>query len=207
MSIEKLPRITDVSYESIPFTQIANEVIFKIKDNDAFRIWSFSIAKSPDWEVIKEFTEKQCGVGERKGKQVWSYLQRCGLCMTVIHRNEQGQIIKHELRILNGSNFNENEPFIKQKTSGAETAPIANHHRCKNPPGGETTRVEMSPLLNKENKNIENKSNKDKSFYKKQNEKKPEWAEKSKNELKQNAKFWEPGNPDYDRVNGVKKNV
>lgn len=38
------------------------------------------------------------------------------------------------------------------------------------------------------------------------NSKKPEWATTNKIENKQTAKFWEPGNPDYDRVNGTKDN-
>jgi len=88
MSIEKLSDLSKVYGEQAPFTQILNDVIEFIKDNDAYRMYSFLISKSRDWVTVKEWTAQKCGVGERKAKQCWAYLERCGLIEYVAVRNE-----------------------------------------------------------------------------------------------------------------------
>ena len=167
MSIEKLSDLSKVYVEKSPYTQVFNSVIEGIKDNDAFRLYVYLSSKSREWSVVKEWTAKQCLAGERKAKQCWAYLERCGLLEYVHLRNENGKFEKHDMRILNGSKFNPEEPFLKP--TGAETAPLVelstetSHHRCNNPPSGETTRVVFAPLpkkdltnkdLNKENKSF-----------------------------------------------------
>ena len=181
MSIEKLCDSSKVYVEKSPYTQISNNIIEDIQDNDAFRLYAYLASKSRDWTVVKEWTARKCDVGERKAKQCWAYLERCGLLEYVQIRNDTGKFTKHDMRILNGSKFNPDEPFLK--ASGAESAPV-DTHRCNNPPSGETTRVDFAPLLKKDitNKDLDTK----KSFYvsreeqKKANERKPEWADKPK---------------------------
>ncbi len=189
MSIEKLSDLSKVYVEKVPYTQIFNTIIEGIKDNDAFRLYCYLSAKSRDWTVIKEWTAKQCNVGERKAKQCWSYLERCSLLEYIQIRNDIGKFIKHDMRILNGSKFNPNEPFMR--ATGAETAPVDSYpqsHWCNYPPSGETTRVGFAPLLNKDLTNKDFVKNKHKSFcrsdeQKKANEKKPAWSDKPKSPL------------------------
>lgn len=201
MSVEKLSDSSQTSVEENPYTQICNSVTEHIKDNDAYRLYCYLATKSREWTVIKEWTAKVCGVGERKAKQCWAYLERAGLIKYMTVRDETGKFVKHDIRVLNGTKFNPNEPFVKP--SGAETAPVEKLstdegiHRCKNPPGGETTRVDFAPLLNKDNTNKDfdtkkrksfcataqkkPKSSKTKSEWREENNKRPDWADKMDN--------------------------
>src|SRR5579872_2958479 len=195
MSTEKLSDASKTELEHNPFTQICNAVIEHIKDNDAFRLYAYLAAKSRGWNVVKEWTSKVCGVGERKSKQCWSYLERCGLIEYIAIRNDKGKFLKHDIRVLNGTKFNPDEPFLK--SSGAETAPLdsypqaendtdinqqlnTNVHRCNNPPCGESTRVDFAPLLNKDITNKDSKRKKDKSFCASaQKKSKSDWREEN----------------------------
>lgn len=170
MSIEKLSDASKTELEHIPFAQICNSVIEHIKDNDAFRMYCYLVMKSRDWVVIKNWTAKVCKIGERKAKQCWAYLERCGLIQYITIRDEKGKFVKHDIRVLNGTKFNQEEPFLKP--TGAETALLdleklsTNEltHRCNNPPSGESTRVDFAPLLKKEITNKDFNTKKRKSF-------------------------------------------
>lgn len=155
MSVEKLSDISKVLVEQLPFTQIPNNVIKHIKDNDAFRLYCYLISKSRDWHVVKEYAAKECGIGEKKARQCWSYFARCGLIEYRVEKDEKGKIIKHDMVVLIGLKFDESVPFKPvDKPTEAKTASVAKTHRGKNPPSGQPTRVDFAPLLNK---NITNK--------------------------------------------------
>jgi hypothetical protein len=187
MSIEKLSDDSQSRREQSPFAQILNEVIEHIKDNDAFRIYSYLCSKDRNWKVIKEWTAQVCGVGEKKARQCWSYLARCGLIQYVETRDEKGKILKHDVHVLVGHYFNKDEPFLNKKeivvSTEAKTAPVEvihrQTHRGKKRLSGETTRVDFAPLLNKDLTNKDLKQNKDKSFCVSRNEK-PKADHKSK---------------------------
>jgi hypothetical protein len=171
MSIEKLTDDSKLYRENTPYAQILNSITINIKDNDAYRLYCYLFSKSSTWNVAKEWTAKQCRVRERKAKQCWSYLERCGLIEYIVIRDEKGKILKHDVRVLNGTKFNPNEPFLKEKSAiGAETAPV-DIHRCNYPPSGETTRMDIAPLLNKDLTNKDLKQKKDKSFCSSNNKK------------------------------------
>jgi hypothetical protein len=201
MSTQKLTDASKIYIQEHPYTQIFNNVIDYIKDNDAFRLYCYLSSKSRDWKVAKEWTAKQCEVGERKSKQCWAYLERCGLLEYVHKRDENGKFIHHDIRILNGSEFNPDEPFLKP--TGAETAPVEKlstetpHHRCKNPPSGETTRVVFAPQLKKDitKKDFETKKRKSfcapaqkktKSQWREENAKRHGFADRQNDEQMQN---------------------
>ncbi len=154
MSTEKVTDASKIYLEEHPYTQIFNDVIEYIKDGDAFRMYCYLASKSRDWNVAKGWTAKHCGIGKRKAKQCWSYLERCGLLEYIWNRDENGKFTHHDIRILNGSKFNKHEPFLK--AIGAETAPVEKlstetpHRRCNNPPSGETARMDFAPQLNKD---------------------------------------------------------
>src|SRR5579872_2832094 len=168
MAIVKVTDASQVYLEEHPYTQIFNDVIVHIKDSDAFRMYCYLSSKSREWKVAKKWTSEQCGVGIRKAKQCWSYLERCGLLEYIGNRDENGKFTYHDIRILNGTRFNKDEPFLKP--IGAETAPVEKlstetpHHWCNNPPSGETTRVDFAPQLKKENTNKDFDTKKRKSF-------------------------------------------
>lgn len=202
MSIEKVTDASKVELENNPFTQISNTVIEYIKDNDAYRLYSYLSSKSREWTVVKEWTAKVCDVGERKSKQCWSYLERCGLIEYITIRDLRGKFIKHDIRVLNGTKFNPEEPFIKP--TGAETAPVESYpqvHRCNNPPTGESTRVVFAPLLKKDITNKDFEPKKEKSFCASAQKKpKIDWKEQnatihsfaeSKNQMANEAKHIE----------------
>lgn len=166
MSVEKLNSKSKTEIESKPYTQISNFVITNIKDNDAFRIWSFLSSKSMDWEIVKEWTAKKCGVSARKAIKVWSYLNRCGLLECKPIKDEQNKITHWDLVILSGEKFNPDILFIDsesaqsklqkeiKKARGAKMTPVGKSQRCRNALSGESTPVENAPLLNKEKKQI-----------------------------------------------------
>lgn len=249
MSIEKLDDLSRTIIEQNPYAQILNEVIEHIKDNDAFRIYAYSYSKSRDWKVIKEYTQKKCGIGDTKAKACWSYLKRCGLIQYVENRNEKGQLKAPDIMILNGTKFDKNEPFKAEKKLSTEKS----DRRVKNPPGGKTTRLEKRVLLKKENTNKEKRERattlpedfrfdqkqinvcnqrqldpvvvfeKFRSFMKSREKKSRDWVEEANlwimrenftggqicstfnqsNESRSTVKFWEAGNPDYDRIHGI----
>ena len=150
MSVQKLSDDSKIHRETPPYSQILNLITVNIKDNDAYRLYCYLYSKSEDWNVAKEWTAKQCMVTERKSKQCWAYLERCGLIEYIVVRDARGKIQKHDVNVLNGTRFDPNEPFLKTKAStGAETAPV-DVHRCNYPPSGESTRVDFAPLLNKD---------------------------------------------------------
>lgn len=167
MSVEKLSDNSHSIREQAPFAQILNNVIENIKDNDAFRMYAYLCSKDRSWKVIKQWTAKICGVGEKKARACWSYLARCGLIKYVETRDEKGKIIKHDIHVLVGYEFDEDEPFLNNNqehiSTGAETAPVDKTHRGKNRLSGKPTRVDFASLLNKDITNKEKKINKDKS--------------------------------------------
>jgi hypothetical protein len=155
MSVEKLSDSSQVTSEKVPFAQISNFVIEHIKDNDAFRIWAFSFSKSTDWKVIKDFTQKICGVGERKSEYVWSYLNRCGLVeYERIVDKKTGKYIKMRIKILNGTKFNPHEPFLKEKTTPAKNGAMDATTPALSA-AAVSAAAEMTPLLKKDITNKE----------------------------------------------------
>jgi hypothetical protein len=168
MSVEKLSDISKVLIEQYPFTQIPNNVINHIKDNDAFRLYAYLISKARDWKVIKEYAAKECGIGEKKARECWSYFARCGLIEYRTEKDEKGKIIRHDLIVLIGLKFDKDVPFKPvDKSTRAKTASVEKTHIGKNPLSGQSTRVDFAPLLNKEVTNKEKTKNKESPASKK----------------------------------------
>lgn len=115
MSIEKLCDSTSTEIENTPYTQICNTVLNHIKDNDSFRIWAFLSSKTRTWKVIKKYVNEVAMVSEDKAKKCWSYLNRCNLIEYKKIRDSRGKILETKIRVLNGTKFDENEPFISKK--------------------------------------------------------------------------------------------
>lgn len=180
MSVEKLSDLSRSKIEHNPYTQILNDVIENIKDNDAFRIYAFLLSKSRDWKVIKSYAAKVCGTGQDKSKLVFSYLNRCGLIDSIVIKNEQGKIVRHDLIVLNGSKFNKNEYFLNNKVGDEELSTEEKNHRWHKPPAGKTIRVEIPPLLNKDITNKEKDTKKSfcvlREKQKAENKKKYDWS-------------------------------
>ncbi len=120
MSIEKLSDCSKTILQRNPFTQICNEVIVHIKDNDAFRVYAFLQSKSQEWRVIKDYVGKICGIGMRKIDYIFSYLKRCNLIRYVNTINEKGKFVKVDIQVLNGLEFDSNISFHSNKEQNIE---------------------------------------------------------------------------------------
>jgi hypothetical protein len=171
MSVEKLSDVSKVLVEQYPFTQITNNVIQHIKDNDAFRLYAYLISKSRNWTVVKEYAAKECGIGEKKARECWSYFARCGLIEYRTEKDEKGRIIKHDLIVLIGLKFDKDVPFKPvDKSTRAKNAPVVKVHIGKNPLSGQSTRVDFAPLLNKDLTNKEKETKQRESTARKKRE-------------------------------------
>lgn len=123
MSIEKLSDESKVRREKIPYTQVCNNVINHIKDGDAFLVWCYLQSKSANWKVIKKDIKFKYKFGDLKLKRIFSYLNRANLIKYAQNANSDGKFEQVEILVLNGSNFDKNQPFIQEKPVGQETAP------------------------------------------------------------------------------------
>lgn len=149
MAIEKLSDSSRTLIEKTPFTQISNEVILNIKDNDSFRVYCYLQSKSQNWKVIKEDVKNICKIGDRKLKQVFSYLNRSNLIQYIQIIDDNGKFIKTDIVVKNGLCFNKNEPFQALKKQNLKLSTE------KNPGGAETARAVLRTcgnegLLNKD---------------------------------------------------------
>jgi hypothetical protein len=193
MSIQKMSDISRVEVETNPFTQITNSVILGIKDNDAFRLYCWLASKTRDWNVVKEYAAKECGIGERKSVKIWSYFARSGLIQYVQKFDEHGKFRGTDMVVTLGLNFNEKEPFLAPKKLSTEKRKTA----CAETACASTAPAEMSVLLNKEtlNKDLQKKALKSSctQLPKKQTAKtKKDWNNEAKHHWASKAKVCEP---------------
>lgn len=147
MSIEKLNDQSRIRLQSKPFTQICNEVILGIKDNDAFRVYCYLSSKSENWKVIKQNIKNVIGVGDRKLKQIFSYLRRANLIRyaQIFDKNKYSGV---DVIVLSGLDFDSNEPFISNKEHvDSKDAQI---HAGSIPARAESSTCGNDELLNKE---------------------------------------------------------
>lgn len=191
MSIQKMSDISRVEVETNPFTQITNSVILGIKDNDAFRLYCWLASKTRDWNVVKEYAAKECGIGERKAVKCWSYFARSGLIQYAQKIDEDGKFRGTDMIVTLGLNFNEKEPFLAPKKLSTDQRKTA----CAETAGAGTARAEMSVLLNKETRNKEIPK-KDKSFCDQQPEK-PKAKAKTKFKTRKDWKEENEHKPHY----------
>lgn len=152
MSIEKLSDLSATEVEQNPYTQVCNKVIMNIKSPDAFLVWAYLLSKTKNWKVIKKDIQRQYGFGDTKIKQIFSYLKRSNL-IQYVQNNENGSFGQTDIKVLVGTNFDKNEPYLNKKelesTAGLEIDPpvkkTANDRWVNNRTCGFAT-----PLLNKE---------------------------------------------------------
>ncbi len=186
MSIEKLD-FDKVKNEKLPFTIILNSIIRDIKDARAFMVWAYLYSHSGDWDVIKEHLKNHFKFGDDCIKEIFSYLKRCKLITYFRDRRPDGRLGKNNIRVLNGMEFDKNEPFFAQKTTGVKSTPLDEVNEINaSITGVLTTRVEnhtcgSRALLNKDNYQRKEDTKKRKSFcatdQKIDNEKKHDFAE------------------------------
>lgn len=137
MSIEKFnPRI---SGEAIPYTQVNNNVVQNMTNCEAFHVWAYLLSLPADWRVVKEHLKNHFGFGNQKIKKIFAYLHLCNLIEYTRARTAEGKMHKVEIRVLNGSRFNNVTEKKLVHTTGSEIHPV------DNPPGG------VWPTTNKTN--------------------------------------------------------
>lgn len=190
MSIEKLDSMK-IKKSNISFTMISTKVLQSIKDAHSLALYVYLCSLPPDWIIQKEQIKKHFSLGDKRLKQIFSYFIRSKLLCYTQERNNDGTTQEIVIHLLCGDNFNENEPYIAPKkyklTPGSISASVAPVGSITAPPANGTCRSGALQKKYKATKEIKEK----KVFAK---------LEKSKaGEAKQTAKFWERGNPDYDR--------
>lgn len=152
MSIEKLSDCSRTIIQQNPFTQIANEIILHIKDNDAFRVYCYLQSKSREWRVIREDVRNICKVGQRKCEQILSYLNRAKLIRYVNTKDVEGKFLKVDIQVLNGLEFDKEVNFLPIKQEDTEIKKLSTDY--KSTPAVSAAAVSVSCgnayLLNKE---------------------------------------------------------
>lgn len=121
MSIEKLVDDSRFIQEPAPYTMICNEVINHCKDDSAFRVWSYLYSKSVNWVVVKQDIKNVFGYGDKKMKKIFSYLSRANLIKYIQTTCANGRFAKTETVVLNGLDFDKNQPFNEMRTDGSKT--------------------------------------------------------------------------------------
>lgn len=172
----------------LPYTIISSLVIRQIKNPLAGFIWIFLQSLPPNWIVIKEQIKNKFDLGDNTLKKIFSYLNRCSLIAYERERVD-GKLGEIVIKILDGTQFKSDEPYVS--TRGSKNAPVVKTT------GSITRRLENhtsgSGALQIQDKNKSYKNKKTRNAFD---------EKKNSNEPKQLAQFWEPGNPDYDRVHG-----
>jgi hypothetical protein len=201
-NIEKLD-FNKVIQQKIPYSVFMNSVIQQINNTDALAIYVYLYSLPPNWHINKEHLANKFQLGDKKLRSIFSYLNRSGLLEYRKEKNKKtGQMEGTIIHLLNGEKFDSTVLFKIQKTSLKPTqAKIASLDKSSlKPTQAIPDPVENRPCgregLQKKEKYKVYKSKKETKRFSAQNQK--------TNEPKQTAKFWEPGNPDYDRANGIK---
>jgi hypothetical protein len=200
MAIEKLD-FGKVISEKIPYTLVLNSVIQNIKNLEALAVWIYLYSKPTDWKVIKSNLKNEYHIGNKKIKDIFSYLNRCKLIKYTQARCEKGTLAPIDILVLNGEKFDKKVTFQAEKTTGSKIDPLVEFidltaGSILHPPASRTTG--FSPLQKKENTK-ERKSTK-KSFC--ENSKKHEFAgsmDQMANEakyIKENEEFKSTPMPD-----------
>ena len=148
MSVEKLSDLSKTEIEQNPYTQICNKMIANIKNDAAYRVWSYLLSKSSNWKVIRKDIIRQFGYGDTKVKQIFSYLKRANL-IEYVQTNDNGKFGEVDIRVLIGLNFKQDEPYLIDKeeeiTGGLKTVPpVQNdemHRWSENRTSGKTTHL------------------------------------------------------------------
>lgn len=118
-NIEKLDFET-IEHEKIPFTLIHTKVIQTITDYFAGFIWVYLQSLPSDWKINKKHLQKHFCIGEDKLKKHMAYLNRTHLIEYVRTRDELGLLSEIKIRVLNGTDFNENNT----SSTGVKTTPL-----------------------------------------------------------------------------------
>jgi hypothetical protein len=178
VAIEKFT--PSISGEIIPYVQANTHVIQNITNAEALAVWIYLLTLPKDWLVMKAHVKKHFKMGDDKIKRIFAYLNKQGLIEYIKQRDSKGRMGRIlEIRVLNGSRF-----VSEQITTGVKSTPPVIHTSGKHP-----TTKDI-------NKQIKEKEKKKQVFALKD-------QKINNRELKQTVKFWEPGNPDYDRVHRV----
>lgn len=118
MSVEKLSGQSQVDQEPIPFTQICNDVIYNIKNGDAFLVWSYLQSKTANWKVIKQDIKNNYGFSDKKLKKIFSYLHRANLIKYVQMHCANGDFAHTDICVLNGTKFDNNQQYNDLHSGG-----------------------------------------------------------------------------------------
>jgi len=155
MSVEKFT----ISHESVPFTQVSNNIFKKCKYGDALLLWGYLACQAPNWKVVKTHLKDHFGFGNSKLKKIFTYLACTNLIEYVQKRDGDNRFDGIEIRVLNGSRF---APENDKNSIKINTVPAGSKMRTtgKSSSGKQST-------INKEAFKKKDKSKKKESINKK----------------------------------------
>ncbi len=180
MSIEKVDSVR-LKNEKVPYTIHLNYVIQNVKDHLALAIWVYLTSQADNWNVNRTQLMNHFDIGRDKLGNALKYLNENQLIEYIQEKNDEGKFQVSHIVVKCGYEF---EQLHKKLSTESDTAPLKNRTTVL-PDTGKTAAINKVIYINK------------------QKEKKDAFAfedQKIRNEPKQRARFWEPGNPDYDRV-------
>lgn len=128
MSIEKLDFIK-VTKEHRPYTTFLNQVVQSLRWSEALAVWVYLSSLPPAWNVNKDHLEKHFGLGERKLRDIMSYLRKANLIEYRQGKFDNGHWGKSVIHVLSGENFiipKDNVLNVKENTGKAIPAPVDN---------------------------------------------------------------------------------
>lgn len=187
MSVQKFN--PTVRGESIPFVQVNRKVVQNIYDPEALAVWVYLLSLPEDWEVIKIHVQNHFRISEKKLKRIFALLRKLCLIDYEQGRDERGRRTKTSIIVLNGSRFR--DLSTETVTASPITAPpvdgtcrqeglhIKQIHKETVNKKSSYASLPKKPEAEKPESPTEEPRKATREYWRTQNVKKQEWAERS----------------------------
>lgn len=183
--------INKIKQANKPFTTFFNQVIQNIFSAEIVGVYCYLLSLPTDWIINKNHLMNHFKFGRDKLTRIMKWLNDNYLIEYEITRNNDGTIKYKTTVVHDGNDFIEKilkKELLKNLSTEKSSIPLKNR-TLDNPDSGKS-----APYI------INNKY----KINKKIKKEKPSLLSFKSKDQKPQSKFWEPGNPDYDRVNNLK---
>lgn len=202
-TIEKLDleKITDGNKG---FTTYRTIVVQNIRDPIALAVWTYLASLPPDWTVLKSKVRDHFNIGINVLDRSLRILSKLNLILLNRQRNPNGTLGDSVINVKAGHDFTlKHEIHTSGKKSPSDKGSNLTHENHRH--GNHAHGKQHLQKKHVQNKDFKEKNKTKSSLYKKaENQKRHAFADNMNQKAckpKASSKFWEPGNPDYDRVN------
>lgn len=190
MSVEKFNPYEEgtISHEPKPYTIILNSVAQNCTNLEAFGLWVHFQTMPENWVISPKYIQNKFNIGKDKAYNLLNYLIDTNLLKRLRVTNSDGTHAKTVYVICNGERFCEKKDQPVDNLEPLPDLPEAAEPDAVNPP---TTNTNIYTNTNMFNNN---------SDFEKE---KKAFEQNKPYSMKPPSKFWEPGNPDYDRFHEI----